>query len=759
MNTKDQIQLKLILNSKVFKIPNQFHGIADITKDIYSSLMFGTNQYMVYSKVSEEVFQSFLNYWIKKEEPEITIDNIKEYDMLSREFGIMKKILIDKRKILGEYYIDINDLADPKIKDKSHAEEMIAIRLDDFLLKSGKSLISQPIRSLYNIFNHQKRNLTNHNLAYELIIDRYEELKAQKNKNYGDILILLNLLDGTKLNSKNFKDSIQNCERRFGMIPTIDFKFICDIKEEIHIFKKKRKSLEQSIEQNFENFKREQNNKMERMQNEINQKLSSIEHNLDEKLKKFDQEQNKKNDIIINIINNIIADKEKQEKLINDLSQKIDNLNKKYSELETSIKINNEKQNKNNQLLDSKIENLKKDQIKYTQIKTAIDELRSKLNQNQNDLKNNETIINSIQKKGLNLTNTINHINKTYIEIANKISKYSNNQEIMFSLMGNYIYGQSIYFIPDNIAYFHESISKERDGILSTLKKHRKDPFERHFIVSLSHRDPYNLLNYNSDDIYCSTYAGDLCLEFTFKDPINLTEFQITGSNGYYPRSYDIIINNSNSPFHVIDDTQMRDEPHISRQKLNVKNCKSFKFVQKGPNWDSKIFEANFLEFKQIEFFTEENKNGLIKRWNDLNKEKNPHLFPIIVDSNQLSTEDIHINNSKKTICPGNSKNEYCEIQFINGAITFDGYRLKRSNYTKKMNGWFLTGKTLLDEVINLSEYSDTSNNTNLLYVSKDINNTALLKSITLHKSLNKSNSSNFLHFKHFEIFGSFIKL
>ena len=60
--------------------------------------------------------------------------------MLSREFGIMNEILMDKHKSLGNYFIDINDLMDPTITDKSNTEEIIATRLDDFLLKKWKNL-------------------------------------------------------------------------------------------------------------------------------------------------------------------------------------------------------------------------------------------------------------------------------------------------------------------------------------------------------------------------------------------------------------------------------------------------------------------------------------------------------------------------------------------------------------------------------------------------------------------------------------------
>lgn len=478
--------------------------------------------------------------------------------------------------------------------------------------------------------------------------------------------------------------------------------------------------------------------------------------NLIEKLNKLNQEQNNKIENINNKINSIINNLPKIEKRIEDLSFKMNDIDDKLLKLKSDLIEKVDLLNKNNEILDIKIE-------------TSINELKNKINiqdyieNNQNKIRSIQNTLNVLQsitkKKDLEITNKINEASKSHTEIAKKIANYTNNQEVMFSLINNLVYAKSNFYM-DNDSYFHEYKSKDGDGILAKLKKINKNPFERPFIVSLSNRDPYNLLDHNSNSEFCSSNFGDFYVEFKFKEPINLTGFQIVGSDRHFPRCYDIIINgNSFSAFHYVNDTKMKEKPHISKQKLNAKNCKTFKFVQIGPNWDKKNENANFIVLQQIEFFTEENKNGLIKSLNDLNTEKDPHLFPIIVDSNQYSTEDIHILNSTKKICTSNLFNEYCEIKFVNGAVSFEGYRLKLTNSLNKMQGWFLMGKTLLDEEINLTKHSDTSNNSNLLYVSQKVYIPSLLKSITLYKSYDEVNSSKFLQFHNFDIFGSFIKI
>lgn len=66
-----------------------------------------------------------------------------------------------------------------------------------------------PIQTLYNIFSYPKHVLTDHNLAYSLIIQEYQHTKNP------NILILLTKLDGT------LNEFISNRNSRFGCMPII----------------------------------------------------------------------------------------------------------------------------------------------------------------------------------------------------------------------------------------------------------------------------------------------------------------------------------------------------------------------------------------------------------------------------------------------------------------------------------------------------------------------------------------------------------
>ena len=127
---------------------------------------------------------------------------------------------------------------------------------------------------------------------------------------------------------------------------------------------------------------------------------------------------------------------------------------------------------------------------------------------------------------------------------------------------------------------------------------------------------------------------------------------------------------------------------------------------------------------KKIEFFTTTHPEGLIEYWNKNYKnistykminDKDPHLFPIKIQSHYFSTENIFDLNSEKKNCTDNKINEYCEIKFIDGEVLVAGYRLKRSECYYKLKGWKIVGQTLLNEEKNLFEFTDINPNSDQL--------------------------------------------
>lgn len=218
-----QNAFQICSNSKIFTIPSLFKHLLDISPDISNSLVFGQNHYYcLKSKVNEKVFQSFIDYLVDDKIPDIDVFNFNEFMLLSQEFNILIEFLEDKKKQLGEYLIYINGLLTNKNENSTFYEEQIAIKLDDYLEKFGEELFNIPIQSLYNIFNHPRRNLTQHNAAYDLI---KQYLDKTKNEN---AFILFDTLDGTKLSKSNIEESFALREKRLNHIPSVDFSYLAD---------------------------------------------------------------------------------------------------------------------------------------------------------------------------------------------------------------------------------------------------------------------------------------------------------------------------------------------------------------------------------------------------------------------------------------------------------------------------------------------------------------------------------------------------
>mgnify|MGYP006962226227 CR=1 FL=1 len=83
---------KILLKGKVFQISKDLPSLSHINQRIYNVLL-EKGQYEVISTVKENNFQSFINYLVNKETPDICLNNVIEFDQLSQEFDTMKNII------------------------------------------------------------------------------------------------------------------------------------------------------------------------------------------------------------------------------------------------------------------------------------------------------------------------------------------------------------------------------------------------------------------------------------------------------------------------------------------------------------------------------------------------------------------------------------------------------------------------------------------------------------------------------------------
>lgn len=191
---------KFILNSKEIEINKFFLKIGEIkNKDIPNQLM--EKPYEIKSKVSYEVFKSFIDYLDKGTIPEIYMDNFYEYSLINQEFQLdyIKDLLNEKRKEFRR----IEEI----IKSHSNSNNQIDVEQSIAQLYNIVALQKEQIEKLQRDLNSQKiENETNFN-EMRTKIDRNEELMLQKN------LFLENLINEKY---EKLRDSIQEVNRNLN---------------------------------------------------------------------------------------------------------------------------------------------------------------------------------------------------------------------------------------------------------------------------------------------------------------------------------------------------------------------------------------------------------------------------------------------------------------------------------------------------------------------------------------------------------------
>lgn len=126
----------LILNTKVFKVPLNSPYLNDVDPNIYSQLITN-HEYRVKSKVSEQVFESFIDNWINFQILNITEDKIVEFSLLSEECDRNQDLITlysnfikrikenDKKKSTKKEYL--NSLKEKRAQKSQNYQQIIQI--------------------------------------------------------------------------------------------------------------------------------------------------------------------------------------------------------------------------------------------------------------------------------------------------------------------------------------------------------------------------------------------------------------------------------------------------------------------------------------------------------------------------------------------------------------------------------------------------------------------------------------------------------
>ena len=112
---------------------------------------------------------------------------------------------------------------------QSQIEKDIAADLDFYLDQYKEQMSQVPETSLYNIFNHESRQLNNHNAAYQFIIENINK----NNENKRSFCILIATLDALKMSEKLIQESNLHQEEHFGFVPKSSDSLICSLNKSI----------------------------------------------------------------------------------------------------------------------------------------------------------------------------------------------------------------------------------------------------------------------------------------------------------------------------------------------------------------------------------------------------------------------------------------------------------------------------------------------------------------------------------------------
>ena len=219
--------LIFVLSDQEIDTPFDVKLLGKLGNDIGQKLFSGN--YYVQSHVSRESFQIFLDYLNdQNENPKLTINNYYELLLLSEEFnGNLRDYLAKEEFAKIKILSILKNARTEENRDVSFCEEYIAKNLDYFLEFYSKEMSEMKTTTLYNIFQHQKRELKDHERAYQFI---KQQIESGKENN----CVLLKTLDGIQLSEKSMKETFSKKEMNYGFLPELNLSFISDIKNQMN---------------------------------------------------------------------------------------------------------------------------------------------------------------------------------------------------------------------------------------------------------------------------------------------------------------------------------------------------------------------------------------------------------------------------------------------------------------------------------------------------------------------------------------------
>lgn len=345
-------QYTFLLKNQVFEVSADYTFLVKIGEDIGKHLL-ETKNYMIKSNVQPQNFQEFLTYLTVNNKLTINSSNYHDFYLLNEEFNhLISDILLKPEYSVLQEELILDILILQETKDKSSIEKEIASKLDHYLSKFSEKMSKIPFTSLYNIFNHENRNLNDHEKAYQFIIQNIERNENKENKK--SFCILLGSLEAIKLNKKSINDSILKREEHFEFAPKSNDSFICSVNQNIAEMKNQ---IDTKFEQLF-SFLLENQKKIDDRFTSIENKYELLSNKINETMQPINEIQNK-----IQQISQKIENSDNNNDVNSNLQQiqlKVDSIQTNCQQISQKIEDsnNNNEVNSNLQQLQLKVDSI-----------------------------------------------------------------------------------------------------------------------------------------------------------------------------------------------------------------------------------------------------------------------------------------------------------------------------------------------------------------------------------------------------------------
>ncbi|KAK8843537.1 hypothetical protein M9Y10_024592 [Tritrichomonas musculus] len=351
------------------------------------------------------------------------------------------------------------------------------------------------------------------------------------------------------------------------------------------------------------------------------------------------------------------------------------------------------------------------------------------------------------EKKNKEMTDQIKEMEKKIKEQAEKIAKLEKMKK-----------NDSLPVQPNFGRFFSVDLSLKEPGILHTLKKQEKSPFDRLFVASQSSSDIYNIIAPDTKD-YFSTYdEGDFFIQFELKESVMLSGVTVFTSSENFPKSFDIEVEGKVVKS-VKNATELNGEDRQMTVNFKPTRGKKVRFIQTGKNWDD---EDNYLFVKRIELLSTEKKysGGVFATLVANSENKDPHKCPVFISASCFDNNSFYLVDSSCPIMNENGEKEWFQVELTRGVAILNGFRLERDEDTKLRNYKIIcTDDSSKPEsswttLIEINEKKEDEHE--LLDIYEFPHPSPLTRFVRLVSTGQNWDGSNDFKFIHFDVFGSY---